>query len=112
MTHHHHDNSHGHEHRHHHQHHHGHSHGPDAGQGEKTSKDEDVPSPLSMKDKLTKLLDHWVHHNQDHVASYRLWAERARSEGFHTVGDTLETVAQKSVELTDLLQKAKMNLAS
>ncbi len=110
MTHHPYDDPQGHEHRHH--HHHGHPHKPDAGQGEKTSRNEDGSSSLSMKDKLTKLLDHWVHHNQDHVASYRLWAERARSEGLHTVADTLETVAQKSVELNDLLQKAKTNLAS
>lgn len=65
-----------------------------------------------MKDKLAKMLDHWVHHNQDHVASYRLWAQRARSEGLPELADVLETVARKSLELTDLLEKARTNLPS
>lgn len=110
MTHHHHDHSHPHGHGH--PHHHGHDHGSHPGCGENASTDEHAPSPLSTKEKLAKMLDHWVHHNQDHVASYRLWAQRARSEGLPAVADALETVAQKSLELTDLLEKARTHLPS
>lgn len=110
MTHRHHDHAHHYGHRHH--QHHAHAHGSDAVPGKEASREEDVGSSLSTKEKLAKMLDHWAHHNQDHVTSYRQWAQRARAEGLHTVADTLETVAQKSSELTELLEKAKTHLAS
>ncbi|MEJ5363847.1 MAG: hypothetical protein WHS86_01975 [Desulfosoma sp.] len=113
MTHHHHDDSHHHGHGHgHHHHHHDPGHATHAGPEAEASQDEHSPSPLSAKEKLAKMLDHWVHHNHDHVTSYRLWAQRARSEGLPEVAETLETIAQKSLELTVLLEKARANLPS
>lgn len=74
---------------------------------------EEPPAPvLSTKDKLAKILDHWIHHNKDHEVSYRQWAQRARSEGFLEVAEALETVAQRSAELNDLLEHARQHLPS
>ena len=110
MRQHHHDDAHHHGHGHH--HHHGSEHGTPTGQDAEASGDEHAPGLLSTKEKLAKMLHHWVHHNHDHVASYRLWAQRARSEGLPEVADALETVAQKSMELTALLEKARTHLPS
>lgn len=74
MSHHHHDHD--------HNDHHHHSH--------------DESSEMSMEDKLAKLLDHWLHHNEEHVKSYELWAERAKSHGNGEVAELILKAAEKS----------------
>ena len=75
MTHHHdHDHEHGHHH-HDHDHHHGHAHSH---------------APLSFSEKLVKLLDHWIQHNDHHAEDYRKWAEEARENGRDDVADLLD----------------------
>jgi hypothetical protein len=39
------------------------------------------------------MLEHWVHHNEDHARSFREWAERARSLGQEEVAVILEETA-------------------
>ena len=40
-----------------------------------------VPGELTETEKVLKRLHHWVHHNDDHAASYRDWADRIASMG-------------------------------
>lgn len=47
----------------------------------------------SMEDKLVKMVEFWVHHNEEHAQSYRDWAGRAHKMGLKEVGDILETLA-------------------
>ena len=50
-----------HDHHHHdHDHHHHHSHA--------------AGSELTLPQKMEKLFHHWIHHNEDHAATYRQWA--------------------------------------
>ena len=52
---HHHDHDHDHDHQHGQDHHHGHAHSH---------------APLSFSEKLVKLLDHWIQHNDQHAEDY------------------------------------------
>ncbi len=112
---HHHDAS-GSKHKHHHSHghqhhgiqpegHHDHHEGHDP-------KDDREPSALSMKEKLAKMLEHWIHHNEEHAASYRRWGQHAQSEGLVHVAELLEKVAHGSLELNDFLKKARQELTT
>ncbi len=75
-------------------HHHGHHHGH-----------QDSAS-MSVSEKIKKLLDHWIKHNEDHADTYRLWAGRAREEGLLEVADILEAAAGSNTGLNEQLGKA------
>ncbi len=49
---------------------------------------------MSISEKLRKLLDHWIQHNDDHAANYRDWAARARAEGLDETAALLEQAAE------------------
>ena len=51
---------------------------------------------VSDQEKLVKMMEHWIHHNQDHVNSYCEWAKRARDMGWEEVARILETVADQA----------------
>ena len=67
----------------------------------------------SMQDKLVKMVEFWVHHNEEHAQSYRDWAGRAHKMGLEEVGDILETLAgdailpNRSLERVLVLLKAQ-----
>lgn len=86
MSHHHdHDHDHGHD------HHHGHAHSH---------------APLSFAQKLTKLMDHWIQHNDHHAEDYRKWAQDARSNQQTAVADLLEAAAELTGTISDRLREA------
>jgi hypothetical protein len=79
---HHHDHSHGDSH----DHHHDHAHHPDG--------------TLSFEEKMIKLLEHWIKHNEDHADSYRDWAIKAQTHGMSEAGAVLEEVAAMTGNIT------------
>lgn len=88
MTHHHdHDHDHGHGH----DHHHGHAHSH---------------VPLSFSEKLVKLLDHWIQHNDHHAEDYRKWAQDARDNDQAAVADLLESAADLTGTISEQLREA------
>jgi rubrerythrin len=56
------------------------------------------------------MIHHWIHHTEDHVKSYRQWAEKARQEGLESVAQALERVADGSLELNRILEEAEKQL--
>ena len=84
---HHHDHDHDHSHGHGHHHHHAHA--------------QHAEGTLSFEDKMIKLLEHWIKHNEDHVDSYRDWAQKARSHGMAEAGAQLSEVADMTAGLTE-----------
>jgi hypothetical protein len=52
---------------------------------------------LSIQDKLFKMVEFWLHHNEEHARSYREWAGKAREIGLEEVGFILETLAREAV---------------
>jgi len=56
----------------HHHHHHHHDH------------DHEIESTLSFDEKMIKLLEHWVKHNDDHAETYRGWAKKAKEKNMRS----------------------------
>ena len=61
--------------------------------------DHDSHGELSFDDKMAKLLDHWIKHNQDHALNYRNWAEKAKANGKADAGGLLEEAAEMSLAI-------------
>jgi hypothetical protein len=57
-------------------------------------------------EKLTKMVEHWLHHNQDHARSFSDWAERARGLGRTDVAALIEEAARQSLAQNELFQQA------
>ena len=90
--------SHHHDHDHDHDHHHGHSH--------------DAPDQMTFEEKMAKLLEHWIRHNDDHAQSYRDWAEKARTSHLADVAGQLDQVAEMTGEITVRFKQALAQLKS
>ena len=86
-------------------HHHHHHHDPDDGHDHGHSHSQ---APLSFAEKLTKLLDHWIQHNDHHAEDYRKWAHEARQNNQPGVAVQLESAA----ELTDAISDRFRNAAA
>ncbi|MBC2696602.1 MAG: hypothetical protein HF982_15260 [Desulfobacteraceae bacterium] len=54
---------------------------------------------LTFDEKLVKLLEHWIKHNDDHAENYRNWAEKTKEKGMNDV----DLLLQDAVELTELI---------
>lgn len=71
---------------------------------------------LSPQGKLRKMVEYWMHHNEEHARSYRDWANRARELGQPEVGQLLERLAGEAVlpnhDLEQVLQLLKGQPAS
>lgn len=77
----------------HHHHHHGHH-------------DRDVKSELTFDEKLIKLLDHWLKHNEDHAGTYGDWAEKARQNQLDAVAALLEEVCDLTEDINAKFESA------
>lgn len=60
---------------------------------------------LSEEQKLIKLIEYWIRHNEEHARSYREWADRARNMGHKEGGGLLENVAAGTVLQNETLKK-------
>jgi hypothetical protein len=67
---------------------------------------------MSFSEKLTKLLDHWVQHNDHHAQDYRKWAQDARENGQIAVADLLDSAAEMTASISDRLREAGGNVHS
>ena len=85
------DHDHDHAHPHGHDHHHGHAH---------------HHAPMSFSEKLVKLLDHWIQHNDHHAEDYRKWAQDARENGQIEVADLLDAAAELTCSISHRLREA------
>jgi hypothetical protein len=52
---------------------------------------------LCTPDQLLKIVEFWLHHNEEPARSYRDWAGRAREMGFDEVGHILEVLADEAL---------------
>jgi hypothetical protein len=96
--------THHHDHDHHHDHGHDHDHDHDRGHGH--GHHHEIKSGLTFKEKMIKLLDHWVKHNHDHAANYQDWAEKAKTNGLPEIGVLLEDVHALTLQIDDTFKKA------
>jgi len=61
---------------------------------------------ISNKEKIVKLLNHWIKHNDDHTENYKKWAQIAKSENMLELSEVLEDIAKKSKDMNVLFEKA------
>ncbi|OQY06406.1 MAG: hypothetical protein B6I22_05490 [Desulfobacteraceae bacterium 4572_123] len=85
---------------HHHEHHHEHE------------NDHGAPGSLSFNEKMVKLLDHWVKHNDDHASNYRDWAAKARTENLSEAAALLEEAAAMTRQISEKFETAAKLIAS
>ena len=88
---HHHDHDHGHDHSH--EHHHGHAH--------------DTQGTLSFEEKMIKLLEHWIKHNDDHASTYQGWADQAKQNHLEAVAALIEEAAEMNLAVNAKFEQAK-----
>jgi len=63
--------------------------------------DHDSPGGLSFDEKMVKLLQHWIKHNQDHALNYRNWAKKAKANGKADAAVLLEEAAEMSLSINE-----------
>jgi len=83
----------------HHDHHH-HDHG----------QEQESKTTMSDKEKLVKLLDHWVAHNKDHADNYTQWSGKAEGMGLEQTARLLRDAADLTHAISDKFIKAKDTL--
>jgi 23S rRNA G2445 N2-methylase RlmL len=49
---------------------------------------------MEEKKRLSVVIDHWIEHNESHMAEYRKWAEKAGQLGL----ESMEAHIQKAIE--------------
>jgi hypothetical protein len=91
---------------HHHDHDHKHDqHHPDHGHSDQCGHHHDSDS-LSFEQKMSKLLEHWLKHNNDHVLTYREWSRKAKDKGLGDMSAILEDIAAASSALNQKFEAA------
>lgn len=68
--------------------------------------DHDSNGEMPFDEKLLKLLNHWIKHNEEHALNYRNWAEKAKANGREEAGAVLGEAAEISLTVNQRFQKA------
>lgn len=68
--------------------------------------DHEVQSTLSFDEKMIKRLEHWIKHNDDHAATYRDWAQKAKKKDMGDAGSLLEDAAEMTLEISIKFEEA------
>ena len=68
--------------------------------------DHEVQSTLTFDEKMIKLLEHWIKHNDDHAATYRDWAQKAKEKDMDEAGSLLEDAAEMTLEISKKFEEA------
>ncbi|MBW2339879.1 MAG: hypothetical protein JRF50_05945 [Deltaproteobacteria bacterium] len=67
-------------------------------------------SSLSVREKLAKLLEFWIKHNDDHANTYCEWSKKARSENLVEVVRLLEEASELTLSINELFKQAMKGL--
>ena len=68
--------------------------------------DHESHGEMPLDQKLLKLLDHWIKHNEEHALNYRNWAEKAKANGWEDAGELIAEAAEISRAVNEKFQKA------
>lgn len=69
-------------------------------------------STLSFREKGEKLLQHWLHHNEEHARNYQKWASEFRAQQFGELADLLDHVVDLTQQINISLKRAETMLVS
>ena len=59
----------------------------------------EIHNSLTFNEKMVKLLEHWIKHNDDHAENYKNWAVKTKEKGMNDVGLLL----RDAVDMTELI---------
>ncbi len=62
------------------------------------------------REKLKRLIGHWVEHNRSHEAGYSEWAVKAREMGDGKVAEFIEMAVEQMEEANEFLLNAKAEM--
>ncbi|MDA8404254.1 MAG: hypothetical protein M0Z56_08695 [Desulfobacteraceae bacterium] len=65
------------------------------------------PLEMPFPDKMIKLLDHWIKHNDDHAKTYQGWADQARQNHLARVAILIEEASAMSLAVNEKFEQAK-----
>ena len=68
--------------------------------------DHEMQSSLSFDEKMIKLLDHWIKHNDDHAQTYRDWAQKAKEKNKIKSALMLEDAAEMTLSISKKFEMA------
>ncbi|MGD9082945.1 MAG: hypothetical protein PVJ50_08065 [Desulfobacterales bacterium] len=68
--------------------------------------DHEIESTLSFDEKMIKLLEHWIKHNEDHAETYRDWAKKAKDKSMDKAGSLLEDAAEMTLMISKKFEEA------
>lgn len=81
-------------HHHHHDHDHDHDHNHDGAE-------------MPFEEKIIKLLEHWIRHNEDHAETYQDWADQAKENHLKAVAALIEDAAEMNLAVNKKFEQAK-----
>ncbi len=67
---------------------------------------------MTFEEKIEKLLDHWIKHNDDHATTYQGWADQAKQNHLDEVAAIIEQAAEMNLAVNEKFKKAKALLQS
>ncbi|MFZ2634467.1 MAG: hypothetical protein WA081_21800 [Desulfosalsimonadaceae bacterium] len=79
---------------------HGHSH-------PHTHSHDHGPAEMPFPEKMMKLLDHWIKHNDEHAKTYQSWAEQARQNHLGRAAVLIEEAAAMSLAVNEKFEQAR-----
>lgn len=65
---------------------------------------------LSFDEKMIKLLEHWIKHNDSHEETYRVWAEKAKENDKARMGVLLQEAACATRMITEKFKGALLRI--
>ncbi len=68
--------------------------------------DHDASPELPFDEKMFKILQHWIKHNEDHALNYRNWAQKAKANGKQQACKLLEEAAALSLAVNEKFEAA------
>ena len=68
--------------------------------------DQEMQSDLSFDEKMIKLLEHWIKHNDDHAQTYREWAQKAKEKNKSKAALMLEDAAEMTLSISKKFESA------
>lgn len=72
--------------------------------------DAELKDTLSDKEKLGKLLEYWIKHNEEHANTYLEWSKKATTEELKDVAEILEEASNTALSLNALFREALKKL--
>ncbi|MBW1973019.1 MAG: hypothetical protein DRG20_05155 [Deltaproteobacteria bacterium] len=61
---------------------------------------------MEIKEKLIRIIEHWIDHNEEHLLEYKRWADIAIANNFKDVDKAIKIATEKVREANEELQKA------